>query len=45
VAQWIAARLEPYGAYLAWRQALAARGEEFGWPAALRRLAPLLARP
>jgi glycosyltransferase involved in cell wall biosynthesis len=45
VARWIAARLQPYSAYLAWRQALAARGEEFGWEAAVGRLAPLLPRP
>jgi len=45
VARWIAARLQPYPAYLAWRQALAARSGEFGWEAAVGRLAPLLARP
>jgi len=45
VADWIEGRLQPYTAYLAWRQALAARGEEFGWEATLRRLAPLLPQP
>jgi len=45
VAHWIAGRLQPYPAYLAWRRALAARGEEFGWEAAVGRLASLLPTP
>jgi glycosyltransferase involved in cell wall biosynthesis len=42
VADWVAARLQPWPAYLAWRAALAERGEEFTWAAGWRQLAPLL---
>lgn len=43
VADWIAARLSPYQAYLAWRSALAPRWREFTWAAAVEQLAPILA--
>lgn len=42
VADWVAARLDPWPAYLAWRAALVARGEEFTWAAGWRQLGPLL---
>lgn len=42
VADWLAERLTPYDAYLAWRQALAERGQAFTWAAAMGSLAPLL---
>ncbi|MEB3238893.1 MAG: hypothetical protein VKM68_01625 [Cyanobacteriota bacterium] len=42
VADWIAQRLTPYGAYLAWRQALAVRGGEFTWAVVAARLQELL---
>jgi glycosyltransferase involved in cell wall biosynthesis len=45
VADWIAARLDPYAAYLAWRAALAPRWREFTWDAAVENLAVILKSP
>lgn len=42
VAAWIADRLDPYPAYLSWRQHLVEREAEFTWAAAMARLGPLL---
>ncbi len=42
VADWIVARLSPYGGYLAWRSALAPRWREFTWDAAVERLGEIL---
>ncbi|CAK6696900.1 glycosyltransferase family 4 protein [Synechococcus sp. CBW1107] len=42
VADWIAARLSPYGGYLTWRAALAPRWREFSWDAAVEQLAKIL---
>lgn len=42
VVDWIAARLSPYGDYLAWRQALAPRWREFTWETAVEQLAAIL---
>jgi glycosyltransferase involved in cell wall biosynthesis len=44
VATWIAARLDPYEAYVTWRAELGGRAEEFTWKLAVRQLAPLLNR-
>jgi glycosyltransferase involved in cell wall biosynthesis len=45
VANWIAARLNPYASYLAWRAALAPRWWEFTWEAAVEQLAAILQPP
>jgi len=42
VATWIAARLNPYGGYMAWRAAIAPRWREFTWAAAMKQLTKLL---
>lgn len=42
VADWIAQRLQPYEAYLAWRSALAPRWREFTWAASVELLATVL---
>ncbi|WP_255090471.1 MULTISPECIES: glycosyltransferase family 4 protein [unclassified Synechococcus] len=42
VADWIAGRLDSYEGYLAWREALAQRGQEFTWAAAVEQLAGIL---
>lgn len=42
VADWIAARLCPYEAYLAWRAALTPRWREFTWEAAVEELSEIL---
>ncbi len=42
VADWIAARLNPYSSYLTWRAALAPRWREFTWDAAAEQLAATL---
>jgi len=42
VADWIAARLDPYAGYLAWRSALAPRWQQFTWAAAVEELAAIL---
>lgn len=44
VAAWVAARLDPYQAYLGWRARLGRRAEEFTWASAVQQLAPLLNR-
>lgn len=44
VAAWVAARLDPYDAYLGWRTALGRRAHEFTWAAAVQQMAPLLNR-
>jgi Glycosyltransferase len=45
VADWIAARLNPYEGYIAWRNALAPRWREFTWEAAVEQLAEILQSP
>jgi len=42
VADWIAARINPYSGYLAWREELAPRWREFTWAAAVEQLAGIL---
>lgn len=42
VADWLAARLDPYCGYLAWRAALAPRWREFTWAAAVEQLTDIL---
>jgi glycosyltransferase involved in cell wall biosynthesis len=42
VADWIAGRLNPYTAYLAWREALKPRWREFTWDVAVEELAAIL---
>lgn len=43
VADWIAARLNPYSGYLAWRAELAPRWREFTWTAAVEQMTMILA--
>ena len=42
VADWIAARINPFSGYLAWREELAPRWREFTWAAAVEQLAGIL---
>jgi glycosyltransferase involved in cell wall biosynthesis len=42
VANWIAARLNPYDGYLRWRGALAPRWREFTWDAAVEQLSSIV---
>jgi glycosyltransferase involved in cell wall biosynthesis len=45
VSDWIAARLDPYEGYQAWRAGLAPRWREFTWDAAVEQLSAVLQSP